>query len=37
MDGGDRLTYLAPSIVNLNLTKERWPDIKFNATCEHAA
>lgn len=37
IDGGNRLTYLAPSLVNLNLTMERWPDIKFNATCEHAA
>jgi peptide chain release factor 3 len=37
IDGGNRLTYLAPSIVNLNLTMERWPEIKFNATCEHAA
>jgi len=37
VDGGNRLTYLAPSQVNLNLTMERWPDIKFNATCEHAA
>lgn len=36
IDGGDRLTYLAPSMVNLNLTMERWPEIRFNATCEHA-
>lgn len=36
MDGGDRLTYLAPSMVNLNLTMERWPELRFNATCEHA-
>ena len=35
LDGGDYLTYLAPSIVNLNLTMERWPDIKFQATREH--
>ena len=37
IDGGNRLAYLAPSLVNLNLTMERWPDITFNATCEHAA
>ena len=36
LDGGDRLTYLAPSLVNLQLVIERWPDIKFNATCEHS-
>jgi len=36
LDGAERLTYLAPSMVNLNLTMERWPDIHFNATCEHS-
>ena len=36
IDGGNRLTYLAPSMVNLNLMMERWPDINFNATCEHS-
>lgn len=36
IDGGERLTYLAPSMVNLNLIMERWPDIKFHATCEHS-
>ena len=36
MDAGNRLTYLAPSLINLNLTMERWPGIKFNTTCEHA-
>ena len=35
MDGGERLAYLAPSMVNLNLTMERWPQIRFNATREH--
>lgn len=35
MDGGEHLTYLAPSMVNLNLTMERWPDISFHATREH--
>jgi len=36
IDGGERLTYLAPSMVNLNLTMERWPEISFHSTCEHA-
>lgn len=35
LDGGGHLTYLAPSMVNLNLTTERWPDITFHATREH--
>ena len=35
IDGGDNLTYIAPTRVNLELTIERWPDIKFHATCEH--
>ncbi len=35
MDGGNNLTYLAPTMVNLNLTQERWPDITFFATREH--
>lgn len=35
LDGGGHLTYLAPSMVNLNLTMERWPDITFHATREH--
>ncbi|MCS3902623.1 peptide chain release factor 3 [Methylohalomonas lacus] len=34
-DGSGALTYLAPSMVNLNLTMERWPDIEFLATREH--
>jgi peptide chain release factor 3 len=28
--------YLAPSRVNLQLTLERWPDISFHETREHA-
>jgi len=32
LDGNDCLTYLAPTRVNLNLTIERWPDIRFNPT-----
>lgn len=35
IDGAEQLTYLAPSMVNLNLTMERWPDIEFRATREH--
>jgi peptide chain release factor 3 len=36
VDAGNRLTYLAPSMINLNLTMERWPEIRFETTCEHA-
>lgn len=35
-DSADLLTYLAPSRVNLELAMERWPDIKFMDTREHA-
>jgi len=35
LDGGGYLAYLAPSMVNLNLTMERWPDISFQDTREH--
>jgi peptide chain release factor 3 len=35
LDGSDNLTYLAPTRVNLNLTMERWPEIKFTTTREH--
>ena len=34
-DGAGKLTYLAPSMVNLNLTIERWPAISFHDTREH--
>jgi len=34
-DGGEFLTYLAPTRANLSLTQERWPDIDFNQTREH--
>jgi peptide chain release factor 3 len=34
-DGAGLLTYLAPSMVNLNLTIERWPGIKFLNTREN--
>jgi len=33
-DGSGYLVYLATSRVNLALTQERWPDIRFNATRE---
>jgi len=35
LDGGGHLSYLAPSMVNLNLTIERWPQIEFHSTREH--
>jgi len=35
LDGSGELTYLAPTRVNLSLTEERWPDIRFLATREH--
>ena len=34
-DGGGNLTYLAPTMVNLNLAQERWPGVRFTATREH--
>jgi peptide chain release factor 3 len=33
-DAADQLVYLAPSRVNLELTQERWPEIRFAATRE---
>jgi len=33
-DGAGELTYLAPTRVNLQLTMERWPEIRFEATRE---
>ena len=33
-DGDGRLVYLAPTRVNLDLTIERWPDVRFLATRE---
>ncbi|AOE49410.1 peptide chain release factor 3 [Kangiella sediminilitoris] len=35
LDGGDNWTYLAPTMVNLNLAIERWPEVKFLETREH--
>jgi peptide chain release factor 3 len=37
LDHSGALVYLAPSRVNLQLTLERWPDLKFKETREHAA
>jgi len=34
LDGGDNLSYLAPTMVNLNLSMERYPKIKFHKTRE---
>ncbi|MDC0535703.1 peptide chain release factor 3 [Francisellaceae bacterium] len=34
-DGGDHLTYLAPSRVNLQLSEERYPKVEFFSTREH--
>ena len=34
LDGNHRLVYLAPTRVNLSLTEERWPEIRFLATRE---
>src|SRR4249919_3248181 len=36
VDAAGELVYLAPTRVNLQLTVERWPDLKFAATREHA-
>ena len=35
LDGGDNLTYIAPTMVNLNLAQERYPDVMFQKTREH--
>ena len=37
VDHAGALVYLAPTRVNLQLTLERWPDIKFRETREHLA
>lgn len=34
LDGSGALVYIAPSRVNLDLTKERWPEVEFLATRE---
>jgi len=33
-DAADQLVYIAPSRINLQLTEERWPDIRFADTRE---
>ena len=35
LDSGGNLAYLAPTMVNLNLATQRWPQVLFSATCEH--
>ncbi|GGX58769.1 peptide chain release factor 3 [Saccharospirillum salsuginis] len=35
LDGGDNLTYIAPTMVNLQMAQERHPDIAFRKTREH--
>jgi peptide chain release factor 3 len=35
LDHSDRLVYIAPTRVNLNLAEERWPAIRFRETREH--
>ncbi len=35
-DAAGNLAYLASSAVNLKLVQERWPDVTFHATREHA-
>ncbi|KLN97807.1 peptide chain release factor 3 [Moellerella wisconsensis] len=35
LDGGDNLTYIAPTMVNLNITSERYPEVLFRKTREH--
>ena len=37
LDGAGELVYLAPSRVNLQLAQERWPQVRFEATREHAS
>lgn len=37
LDGGNNLTYLAPTQVNLKMAEERYPDIKFAKTREQIA
>jgi len=35
LDGGDNLTYIAPTMVNLQLSEERYPEVAFRKTREH--
>ena len=35
LDHADSLVYVAPTLINLQLTQERWPEVQFRATREH--
>lgn len=35
LDGGDNLSYIAPTMVNLQMAQERHPDVAFRKTREH--
>ena len=35
LDGADNLTYIAPTMVNLQLAAERHPEVRFLATREN--
>jgi peptide chain release factor 3 len=37
LDGAGELVYIAPTRVNLQLAQERWPQVRFANTREHAA
>lgn len=37
IDAAGELVYIAPTWVNLQLAQERWPQVRFSATREHAA
>ena len=37
LDHHDALVYVAPTMVNLNLTMERWPDVAFHHTRDRTA
>jgi peptide chain release factor 3 len=37
LDHAEALVYIAPSRVNLELTRERWPDVAFMPTRDHLA
>ena len=35
VDHAGSLVYVAPTLINLQLTQERWPDVGFRKTREH--
>ncbi len=35
VDSGGNLAYLAPTLINLNLVAQRWPEVRFHSTREH--